>query len=126
MNMVDPNGHGLAVTMKSNRGIREVREKKTGHTAGRRGQVRGLFVVTFRWDDSRSSEMGSRPIVSCISRILRFSHLHRYGLGRRLNTFIFAGLMTMSTASIHAAPYDLVIRHGTIFDGSGKKPVIGD
>jgi N-acyl-D-aspartate/D-glutamate deacylase len=48
------------------------------------------------------------------------------GLVHRLKTFIFFGLITMSTVSAHAAQYDLVIRHGTIFDGSGKKPVIGD
>ena len=34
------------------------------------------------------------------------------------------GFMTMLPSS--AKTYDLIIRNGTIYDGSGKKPVVGD
>src|SRR5207237_9507630 len=31
-----------------------------------------------------------------------------------------------SNASLHAATYDILIRNGTLYDGSGQTPVVGD
>src|SRR5512144_2349920 len=36
------------------------------------------------------------------------------------------GLALASCSTVPAADFDLVIRHGTIVDGSGSKPYIGD
>src|SRR6185503_10164587 len=43
-----------------------------------------------------------------------------------LNTSILVACMTFLTAGSKAAQFDLIIRNGTIYDGSGKPPVIGD
>ena len=45
---------------------------------------------------------------------------------RCLNTSVFIGCMTFLTAGSQAAQFDLIIRNGTIYDGSGTAPVVGD
>src|SRR5207247_5586683 len=42
------------------------------------------------------------------------------------NTSVLIGCMTFLTAGAKAAQFDLIIRNGTIYDGSGNPPYIGD
>ena len=42
------------------------------------------------------------------------------------NTSVLIGCMTFLTAGSKAAQFDLIIRNGTIYDGSGNPPYIGD
>ncbi len=45
---------------------------------------------------------------------------------RSLTLFILCGFMSSPSVSLTAARYDLILRHGTLYDGSGKAPVVGD
>src|SRR5881396_1754900 len=45
---------------------------------------------------------------------------------RCFNTSVLIGCMTFLTAGAKAAQFDLIIRNGTIYDGSGNPPYIGD
>src|SRR5437763_4881999 len=45
---------------------------------------------------------------------------------RCLNTSVLIGCMTFLTAGSKAAQFDIIIRNGTIYDGSGNTPVVGD
>ena len=45
---------------------------------------------------------------------------------RRLNTWIFLGCMTFLMTVATAAQFDLLIGNGTIYDGSGNAPFVGD
>src|SRR2546425_9944787 len=43
-----------------------------------------------------------------------------------LNTSIFIACMAVLTSGAKAAQFDLIIRNGTIYDGSGNAPSVGD
>ena len=43
-----------------------------------------------------------------------------------LYTSVLIGCLTFLTAGSKAAQFDLIIRNGTIYDGSGTAPVVGD
>src|SRR5438876_8444386 len=45
---------------------------------------------------------------------------------RRINTPVFLVCMTFLVAVARAAQFDLLIRNGTIYDGSGNAPSVGD
>src|SRR5439155_15813232 len=45
---------------------------------------------------------------------------------RCFNTSVLIGCMTFLTAGSKAAQFDIIIRNGTIYDGSGNTPVVGD
>ena len=45
---------------------------------------------------------------------------------RCFNTSVLIGCMTFLTAGSKAAQFDLIIRNGTIYDGSGNPPFNGD
>jgi N-acyl-D-amino-acid deacylase len=41
-------------------------------------------------------------------------------------SFLLVTVLTLLTCPATAAEYDLLLRHGTIYDGSGRPPVVGD
>ena len=45
---------------------------------------------------------------------------------RCLKTSVVIGCMTFLASAVRAAQFDLIIRNGTIYDGSGNAPFIGD
>jgi len=45
---------------------------------------------------------------------------------RPINTPVFLVCMAFLVAVARAAQFDFLIRNGTIYDGSGKAPVVGD